>query len=139
MVNLTRGTMSSTGVLFLDDDNDLRETVTDLVGTVFDCPCLGCRSYEDLLALGNRALSCGVAVLDINLGPDVPSGLDAYLWLRKHGFHGRIVFLTGHAGSHPLVVEASRLGDADVVAKPISAEVLRSLLEVGHAPQGDHL
>ena len=69
----------------------------------------------------------------------VPSGLDAYLWLRKHGFHGRIVFLTGHAGSHPLVVEASRLGDADVVAKPISAEVLRSLLEVSHAPQGDHL
>ncbi len=128
--------MSSTGVLFLDDDDDLRETFTDLVGTVFERSCFGCRSYEELLALGDQALSCGVAILDINLGPEVRSGLDAYVWLRKQGFEGRIVFLTGHASSHPLVVEASRLGDADVVAKPISAGVLRSLLEVRRVPEG---
>ena len=130
--------MSATDVLFLDDDDDLRETFTDLVRTVFERGCFGCRSYDDLLALGDRALSCGVAILDINLGPEVPSGLDAYVWLRGHGFVGRIVFLTGHASSHPLVLEATRLGDAEVVAKPISSGVLRSLLEYRRGNQGAH-
>jgi FixJ family two-component response regulator len=117
------------GVLFLDDDEDLRETFSDLVRTVFDRECFGLRTFRELVALGERALACGVAILDINLGPDVPSGLDAYAWLRKHGFAGRIVFLTGHANSHPLVVEASRLGDAEVVGKPVSFDALSSLLD----------
>jgi len=117
------------GVLFLDDDEDLRDTFSDLVRTVFDRDCHGLGSYRELVALGDRALGCDLAILDINLGPEVPSGLDAYGWLRKHGFAGRIVFLTGHANSHPLVVEASHLGDAEVIAKPVSFEALSSLLE----------
>ena len=116
-------------VLFLDDDEDLRTTFADLVRTIFERDCYGIRSYGDLIDLGERALHCGVAILDINLGPQVPSGLDAYGWLRKHGFHGRIVFLTGHAASHPLVVEAKRLGDAEVVGKPVSLDRLTSMLE----------
>jgi FixJ family two-component response regulator len=120
---------SQRAVLFIDDDEDLRDTFTDLVRTVFDRECHGLRSFRDLVALGDPALGCGVAILDINLGPQAPSGLDAYGWLRKHGFSGRIVFLTGHANSHPLVVEASRLGDAEVVAKPVSFDALSSLLE----------
>ena len=121
-------------VLFLDDDDDLRATFIDLVRTIFARECHGIGSHRDLIALGERALHCGVAILDINLGPEVPSGLDAYTWLRKRGFLGRIVFLTGHANSHPLVVEASRLGDAEVVAKPVSFDALSSLLEVKNAP-----
>jgi len=116
-------------VLFLDDDEDLRATFADLVRTIFERECHGIRSYGDLLDLGERALRCGVAILDINLGPQAPSGLDAYGWLRKHGFDGRIVFLTGHAASHPLVVEAKRLGDAEVVGKPVSLDTLTSMLE----------
>jgi FixJ family two-component response regulator len=128
-----------TDVLFLDDDEDLRATFADLVRTIFERECHGIRSYGDLLDLGERALHCGVAILDINLGPQVPSGLDAYGWLRKHGFGGRIVFLTGHAASHPLVVEAKRLGDAEVVGKPVSLDTLTSMLEdmrpvAQHAP-----
>jgi FixJ family two-component response regulator len=125
-------------VLFLDDDDDLRATFTDLVRTVFARECHGIASHHDLVALGERALHCGVAILDINLGPQVPSGIDCYGWLRTHGFDGRIVFLTGHAASHPLVVEARRLGDAEVVGKPVSLETLTALLEDNrdgaHAP-----
>jgi FixJ family two-component response regulator len=117
------------GVLFLDDDEDLRDTFTDLVRTVFARDCYGLGSCRELVALGDRALACGLAILDINLGPEVPSGLDAYGWLRRHGFSGRIVFLTGHANSHPLVVEASHLGDAEVIPKPVSFETLSSLLD----------
>ena len=126
------------GVLFLDDDEDLRDTFSDLVRTVFDRECHGLGSYRELIALGDRALRCDVAILDINLGPEVPSGLDAYGWLRKHGFAGRIVFLTGHANSHPLVVEASHLGDAEVIAKPVSFEALSSLLEHREAREEGH-
>jgi FixJ family two-component response regulator len=117
------------GVLFLDDDEDLRETFSDLVRTVFDRECFGLRNVRELVALGDRALRCGLAILDINLGRDAASGLDAYAWLHRHGFAGRIVFLTGHANSHPLVVEASRIGDAEVVAKPVSFDALSSLID----------
>jgi FixJ family two-component response regulator len=123
-------------VLFLDDDDDLRATFIDLVRTIFARECHGIGSQRDLIALGERALHCGVAILDINLGPEVPSGLDAYGWLRKHGYHGRIVFLTGHAASHPLVMEARRLGDAEVVSKPVSLLALSSLLEDAPAAVG---
>ena len=126
-------------VLFLDDDDDLRATFIDLVRTVFSRDCHGIGSHRDLIALGERALHCGVAILDINLGPEVPNGIDSYGWLRKHGYDGRIVFLTGHAASHPLVMEARRLGDAEVVSKPVSLVALTSLLEEAtpaeHAPQ----
>jgi FixJ family two-component response regulator len=116
-------------VLFLDDDPDLRETIIDLVQAIFDRECLGLPGYRDLVALGDRALGCSLAILDINLGPEVPSGIDAYDWLREHRFHGRIVFLTGHAGTHPLVVEASRIGDARVLTKPISFDRLKSVIQ----------
>src|SRR5262245_56600603 len=118
-------------VLFLYDDDDLRATFIDLVRTIFARECHGIASHRDLIALGERALNCGVAILDINLGPEVPSGIDSYGWLRKHGEHGRIVFLTGHAASHPLVIEARRLGDAEVISKPVSLLALSSLLDDG--------
>ncbi|HMF40025.1 MAG TPA: response regulator [Polyangia bacterium] len=116
-------------VLFLDDDDDLRATFADLVRTIFARECHGLASHRDLIALGERALRCGVAILDINLGPEAPNGLESYIWLRKHGFEGRIVFLTGHAASHPLVVEARRLGDAEVVSKPVSLDRLTTMLD----------
>ena len=116
-------------VLFLDDDDDLRSTFADLVKTIYARECHGIGSYRELIALGEQALHCGVAILDINLGPEAPSGIDSYGWLRKHGFHGRIVFLTGHAATHPLVEEAKRLGDAEVIGKPVSLDRLTSMLE----------
>src|SRR5262245_10728189 len=126
-------------VLFLDDDDDLRATFTELVRTVFERECHGLASHRDLIALGPRALHCGVAILDINLGPRVPNGIDSYGRLREHGFGGRIVFLTGHAASHPLVVEARQIGDAEVVSKPVNLVMLTSLLDdkmhAEHAPQ----
>jgi len=123
-------------VLFLDDDQDLRETVVDLVHEAFHRECLCLRGYPELVALGERALRCAVAILDINLGPGVPSGLDAYDWLQEHGFSGQIVFLTGHAGTHPLVLEASRIGNVRVIAKPVSFDLLKAAIE-GTEQQAD--
>jgi FixJ family two-component response regulator len=116
-------------VLFVEDNEDLREAFVDLVGLSLERRCVGVGSYQELLALGQKALECGVAILDINLGPDQPSGIEAYVWLRRNGYHGRIVFLTGHASNHPLVAEARRIGDAEVFVKPIEPSRLRSMVE----------
>jgi DNA-binding NtrC family response regulator len=116
-------------VLYVEDNDDLRELVVELVTDIFDRRCVGIGSYEEMVALGDDALECSVAILDINLGADRRSGIDAYLWLRSQGFTGRVVFLTGHASTHPLVVEAQRIGDAEIFSKPIDADRLRFIVE----------
>ncbi len=108
------------GILVLDDDEDLREAFTELVRAAFDRECVGLASVAELTALGRSVLSFAMVFLDINLGADVPSGLDAYRWLRKFGFCGNVVFLTGHGSTHPMVLEAHRIGDALVMTKPAS-------------------
>ena len=118
-------------VLYVEDNDDLRELVTELVTVVFKRRCVAVGSYEELVVLGQHALGCSVAILDINLGSNRRSGLDAYAWLRANGYTGRIVFLTGHARTHPLVVEAQRIGDAQIFSKPIEPDRLRSIVEGG--------
>ena len=116
-------------VLFVEDSDDLREMFVELVDFVLHRRCIGVGSYEELVALGDRALGCSVAILDINLGPSPWSGIDAYTWLREKGYTGRIVFLTGHADTHPLVVAAKRKGDAEIVSKPIDPDRLQAVVD----------
>ena len=121
--------MDTAFVLYVEDNDDLRELVVELVTVVVKRRCVGVGSYKELVALGNDVLACDVAILDINLGPNQPSGIDAYAWLRDKGYTGRIVFLTGHASTHPLVVEAQRIGNAEIFSKPIEPDRLRSIIE----------
>jgi len=116
-------------VLYVEDDDDLRDAVVELVTAVLERRCVGVGSYKELVALGNEVLACDAAILDINLGPNRKSGIDAYVWLRRHGYAGRIVFLTGHASMHPLVVEAHRVGDAEIFSKPIEPDRIRFIVE----------
>jgi DNA-binding response OmpR family regulator len=117
-------------VIVLDDDEDLRATLEDIVVTRYDAECVAHGTYDELVQAGPEALSCDLAILDINLGPGVPSGIDAYQWLRRLGFKGRILFLTGHAQSHPEVAKAHSLKDVQVAQKPMGLEALdRVVLE----------
>jgi len=107
----------------LDDDNDLLEILAELLQER-GCQSLLAHSLEELKGLGPAILAADVAVLDINLGAGQPSGIDAYDWLVSQNFAGRLLFLTGHAHSHPLVARAERLNRAVVLAKPLDGDVL---------------
>jgi CheY-like chemotaxis protein len=122
-------------VLVLEDDDDLRGLLCELLRGASGEACVDAASYGELLRQREAALGCALALLDVNLGAGVPSGLDAYRWLHAHGFGGRTVFLTGHARSHPLVREAYALTDAQVLSKPVDAAVLLALADASHAPR----
>ena len=115
-------------VLVLEDDADLRTILCELLSLSGADACVGAASLAELQRQRVEALGCGLALLDINLGAGVPSGLDAYRWLKDNGFPGRTVFLTGHARSHPLVREALELTHVQVLSKPIESKVLLALV-----------
>ena len=115
-------------VLLLEDDDDLRDALSELLGLLGADATIAVRSFADLLAHRAAALRCQLAILDVNLGPGAPSGIDAYRWLVDHGFGGEIIFLTGHAQAHPLVREARKLPHVRVYEKPIDGRTLESLV-----------
>ncbi len=118
-------------VLLLDDDDDLLASLAELIELACRRESLSAHSLDELRHQRRAALGCKLAILDINLGSDQPSGIDAYLWLKQQGFAERAVFLTGHAASHHLVVEAHRLAGVEVLQKPIELSQLRALV-TGH-------
>jgi DNA-binding NtrC family response regulator len=122
--------MAQRCVLILDDDEDLRDVLGTTVEEVFGWTWLGVSSVGAMIELGTRALTSDLAILDINLGLDQPSGLDALSWLGEHHYRGRIVFLTGHAASHPLVDKAQREQLASIYQKPLSIGELGRLLSI---------
>lgn len=121
-------------VLVLEDDDDLRYLLCDLLVGSGAKACVSARSFEEMVHHQAQVLECGLALLDVNLGGGVASGLDAYHWLKEHGFTGRIVFLTGHARSHPLVRQARELTGAQVLSKPVDAKALMALVRDPHGP-----
>ena len=122
-------------VLVLEDDADLRFILRELLSLLGVETCVDAGSLEELQRQRAEALGCELALLDINLGAGVPSGLDAHAWLKEKGFSGKIVFLTGHAHYHPLVRQALELSNVQVLSKPIESKVLMALVSGGpHGP-----
>lgn len=114
----------------VDDDPDLLFAMSELLREAGADVCVSAQSLAELQAQRARALECSLAVVDVNLGPRQPTGVDVYRWLRAEGFPGRIVFLTGHAQSNELVQAACRTPDTSVLSKPIDADVLLRLAGV---------
>lgn len=116
-----------TGVLLVEDNDDLRESLGDLF-RLAGVECVAAASLADVEAQAAEALACRLAVVDINLGPDTPSGIAVHRWLRERRFAGRIVFLTGHARTHPLVEEALHLDGVRVLDKPLGVDAMMALV-----------
>ena len=105
-------------IVFLDDSEDLRELMTVLLESKLEVECKGFGSLMEFESHSNEVLQARVAILDVNLGPNVPDGLDAFHWLVNHGFRGNILFFTGHARMNPQIAEAVGNG-IEILEKPI--------------------
>jgi FixJ family two-component response regulator len=119
-------------VIFLDDDEDLRRTMDELL-RFFGIECTSFGTFGELRSSKAAVSDFSVAILDVNLGSGEPTGIDAYAWLRESGFRGRIAFLTGHGRSHPQLERFAEVGDATVLEKPITTDDLIDYLRVGAA------
>jgi DNA-binding NtrC family response regulator len=117
-------------VLLVDDDDDMRAAMQDALEDL-GFECVSARSLEDVQGKSAAARTCRLAILDINLGANQPTGVHVFHWLKDEGFVGRCVFLTGHAAGDPRVVEAARIS-AGIVSKPLELAELGRL--VGAAP-----
>lgn len=118
----------ATCVLLVDDDEDLLSLMMEVIESFCDRAVVCAKSLGELKSLNGEAISCGLAFLDINLGPNEPNGIDVYHWLQAKGFSGRIFFLTAHPPRHPLVGKARAFRDVEVLAKPISVEDVEEIL-----------
>ena len=116
------------GIFVLEDDDDLRRVLVSLIGQKTGRKCLGLRNLDEVRQQRDEVLRCALGILDVNLGSDEPSGLDAFAWLRAERFAGRVAFLTGHAATNPLVRRAAELANAAVLQKPLQIDKLLELL-----------
>ena len=118
-------TQAPARIVFLDDSEDLRQLMQILLKSTLgvECSCFG--SLREFERHSDEVLHARVAILDINLGPEAPDGVDAFNWLMDHGFSGKIVFFTGHARSNPQVVRAQGKG-AEILEKPLRPDKLIS-------------
>lgn len=107
--------------LILEDDPDLRASLCELLLLAGAASCLAVGSVEELQEVEAEALRADVALLDVHLGDDRPSGLDAHAWLLSRGFSGQAVFLTGHGRPEPAAPSPM------VLEKPVAAGVLEAL------------
>src|SRR6478736_7080105 len=96
-------------ILLLDDDQTLLDVMTQTFKLLYERDTVTATSLAMLLEAKAGALATTIAFLDINLGANQPSGIDAYHWLKQNDYQGCIIFFTGHAKTHPLVAEASKL------------------------------
>jgi FixJ family two-component response regulator len=112
-------------IVFLDDSEDLRELMAVLLESALGVECLCFGSLVDFENNSTEVLLAKVAILDINLGINVPDGMDAFNWLIARGFPGKILFFTGHARTNPQVALAERNG-AQILEKPLHPEKLIS-------------
>ena len=117
-------------ILIVEDDADLALLLSELLTGSGAETCVA-HSLREVQAEATAALECDLAIIDVNLGPYQPTGVDVASWLRSRSFQGQVVFLTGHARTHPMVAEAAAVPGSRVLAKPIAAEELSLLAAEG--------
>lgn len=106
-------------VLVVDDDPDVRESLTDMFLSIgIEAATFG--STAELMAYGlPERLSC--LVLDLRLPGS--SGLELQAQLAERGLHIPIIFITGHPDV-PTSVRAMKAGALDFLPKPFREQEL---------------
>jgi DNA-binding response OmpR family regulator len=112
-------------ILICDDDPDIAEVMGEFFHD-HGIDCVTAHSFDEVVAHRSEALGCDLAILDVNLGFGLPSGVDVFRWLKRERFEGTVVFLTGHAVTSSILDGARTLG-VPILSKPVGAEALLRL------------
>ena len=115
-------------VLFVDDSSDLCQVIEAMCQLLPEVECVCVTSMSAVQERAELVLRTGLAILDVNLGPGEPSGVDIYRWLRGRNYHGKTVFLSGHARTDPQVEEAARMSGVDFFQKPLAFDQIEALI-----------
>ncbi len=86
-------------------------------------------SYEQFVENEPRIHEFDVIFLDVNLGSEEYSGLDAYAWLQKHNYEKKVVFFTGHAQAYPEVRVAVKMPNVFVLEKPATLAQIENMIK----------
>ncbi|HWA60615.1 MAG TPA: response regulator FixJ [Caulobacteraceae bacterium] len=125
--------MSAGKVHLIDDDADVRDSLTFLLSTA-DIDVDAYDSAKAFLAVAGEADGC--IVTDVRM-PEM-DGLELTRRLKGLGVRLPIIVITGHADV-PLAVEAMKIGVSDFIEKPFDDEVILGAVEralkLGAAPQ----
>lgn len=116
-------------VLLVDDDEDLRAAMEEVLRRLGVHRLIEAGSLRDVEDQREAALACQIALVDINLGYGEPTGINVFEWLQREGFAGRVVFLTGHGNKDPRVQHAASLAGSEVASKPVTTAKLRDMIE----------
>lgn len=116
-------------ILFVDDDPDLCAVMQETCVVFGAARCITVGSLDEVERLGADLFACHLAILDINLGPDQPTGVEVFHWLTDNGFKGHVAFLTGHAHDDPRVRAAAAITRSLVLSKPVKPHELKLLIE----------
>lgn len=117
-------------VLLVDDDLDLLEVLKEALITLCGVEkVVTATSLFDVQNKKDEVIQCHLSILDVNLGQNLPSGVDVANYLHQIHFSGDVVFLTGHAVTEPEVVAAAKIPGTRVFAKPIHMKQLIALTQ----------
>lgn len=115
-------------VIILDDDDSVREALSELILSAGLRP-VGFASTRELLET-DMLDRPGCLVLDVRM-PGA-SGLDLQSHLAKSGNPKPVIFLTGH-GDIPMTVQAMKAGAVDFLTKPVRDQTLLDAVAAGIA------
>jgi len=118
--------MTARTILLVDDDNDLRETLTEQLSLYDEFTVL----QETTAAKGvERARSTPIDLLIMDVGLPDMDGREAVKLLRKGGLKAPIIMLTGHDTDSDTIL-GLEAGANDYIAKPFRFAVLLARIRV---------
>jgi len=106
-------------VYLVDDDRDFLASLVFLLGKA-DLNCVPFHSASDFLA---AEVEVGPACLILDLAMPLMSGMELFRELKRRNYKKPIAFLTA-VGTIPSAVEATKLGAAEFIEKPIEPSEL---------------
>ena len=119
-------------VLVVDDDPDIRDSLTDM----FDSVGMGTTAYGTTAEMLSAPLPDGPSCLVLDLRLPGSSGLELQAQLASQGVDIPIIFITGHADV-PTSVRAMKAGALDFLSKPFREQELLDAVSDALRRDGD--